>query len=251
MDEIALIEELAANAVPCLVWQELDGWRARYAGGVTRRANSVLAARHGGRLALDEKIALAEAFYRRRGAVCRIQLCPASAPAGLDAALAERGYTTGPPTLVQTGPLEPMLVNATDQVVVGEAFDEAWLAAYVAGEGETSPAKIAARREMLQRIGPPAGFAAASVDGRLAAVALGVVERGYLGIFSVATAPTHRGRGLAGAALGGLARWARGHGAERAYLQVYSPNAPAISLYARLGFGTLYEYWYRENAWAG
>jgi ribosomal protein S18 acetylase RimI-like enzyme len=251
-EQITLIEELAANAVPPLIWQELDGWRARYAGGVTRRANSVLAARDGARLALDERITLAEEFYGRRRAICRFQLCPASRPATLDEALAARGYTASAPTLVQTAPLERMLAHAASRAVVGESFDEAWLAAYAVGEGEADPAKIASRREMLQRIGPPAGFAALHEGGRIAAVALGVVERGHLGIFSVATAPEARGRGLATATLGDLAGWARGYGAHSAYLQVFSANAIAQRLYARLGFATLYQYWYREKAiWAG
>jgi ribosomal protein S18 acetylase RimI-like enzyme len=248
MDEISLIEELAANAVPPLLWQELDGWRLRYAGGVTRRANSVLLARHGGRLSVDAKIALAEQFYERRGALCRFQLCAASQPDGLEAALEARGYTASPPTLVQTAPLEALLAHAAGRVTVGEAFDEGWLAAYAAGEGETNPAKIAARREMLRRIAPRAGFAALREGAQIAAVALGVVERGHLGIFSVATAPSHRGRGLARATLGDLAAWACEAGASRAYLQVFSANAPALRLYERLGFSTLYPYWYRERA---
>ncbi|HMQ34038.1 MAG TPA: GNAT family N-acetyltransferase, partial [Chloroflexaceae bacterium] len=208
--------------------------------------------REGGQLGLDERIALAEAFYRRRGALCRFQICPASRPAGLDAALEARGYTSGPATLVQTAPLAALLPLAAGRAGVAESFDEAWLAAYAEGEGETSAAKIASRREMLGRIGPPAGFAALREGGRIAAVALGVVERGHLGIFSVATAPAWRGRGLARAALGDLAAWAGEHGAHTAYLQVFSANAPALRLYERLGFGTLYQYWYREKTvWAG
>lgn len=246
-DTISLIEELAANAVPPLLRQEVDGWHMRFAGGVTRRANSVLAARHGGRVGLDEKIALAEQFYARRGALCRIQLCLVSQPAGLDGLLEARGYSVSPPTLVQTAPLAALLPYAEGRAAVGEAFDEAWLAAYAEGEGEVNPAKIAARREMLQRIAPLAGFAALREGGAIVAVALGVVERGHLGIFSVATRPADRGRGLARAALGDLAAWAREHGAAQAYLQVFSTNAPALRLYERLGFSTLYPYWYREK----
>lgn len=250
IEQISLIEELAANAVPAEIVQELDGWRLRYNGGVTRRANSVLAARHGLAADLAGKLAAAETFYRRRGAGCRFQLCPASAPADLDTVLAERAYTRTTPTLVQTAPLAALRGPASHEALVSEQFDEAWLAAYVAGEGEQSPAKIAVRRRMLQLVGPPAGFAAATVDGQLAAVAFGVVERGWLGIFSVATRPDMRGRGLAGAALGALAAWAAGHRATNAYLQVMSVNGPALRLYGRLGFSTLYEYWYREAPWA-
>jgi ribosomal protein S18 acetylase RimI-like enzyme len=247
MDEIALIEELAANAVPPAIAQELDGWRLRFNWGVTRRANSVLAARRGARYSPDEKIAAAEAFYRRRRLPVRFQLCPASDPPELDAALAERGYAASTPTLVQTAPIHALGAVASDDASVSETFDEAWLAAYLEGEGETNPLKIGARREMLQRVGPPAGFAAARLDSRLAAVAFGVVERGWLGIFSVATVPALRGRGLASLALAALGAWARGHGAQSAYLQVMSTNAPALKLYSRLGFTTRYQYWYREQ----
>jgi ribosomal protein S18 acetylase RimI-like enzyme len=247
MDEIALIEELAANAVPPAVAQELDGWRLRYNAGVTRRANSVYAAREGTSLGFEDRIAAAEAFYSRRSLPARFQLCPASRPGDLDDMLGARGYSTTAPTLVQTGPLSNMLRLAVGMGQVSEQFDEAWLAAYVEGEGERDPAKIAARREMLQRTGPPAGFAATALDGRLVAVAFGVVERGWLGVFSVATSPAFRGRGFAAATLGELAAWAQGYGAARAYLQVLSTNEPALRLYGKLGFATRYQYWYREK----
>lgn len=248
MDEIALIEELAGNAVPALLWQELDGWRLRYSRGVTRRANSVLLAHHAGRFPLAEKIAHVEDFYARHGALCRFQLCPASLPTEVEATLEALGYTASPPTLVQVAPVAALLGRTAGQARVTAAFDELWLAAYAEGEGETSPLKIMARRKMLGRIAPLAGFAAAYVDGQIAAVALGVVERGHLGIFSVATRPAYRRRGLATILMGDLASWAAERGATRAYLQVFSSNSPALRLYERLGFTTLYPYWYRERA---
>lgn len=246
-NEIALIEELAANAVVPLMTQDVDGWRLRYSEGVTRRANSVFAARHSGTTPVAEKIALAEAFYGRRGVLCRFQLCPASRPDDLDAVLAERGYSLSPPTYVQTAAISDLLDAAAARADVDESFSEPWLQAYVEGEGETSPAKIASRRAMLQRIAPQAGFVSVEEHGQLAAVTLGVVERGWLGIFNTTTRPRFRRRGLALAAIGDLAEWARGYGATRAYLQVFSTNTAALRLYSKLGFSTLYEYRYRER----
>jgi ribosomal protein S18 acetylase RimI-like enzyme len=246
-EQIELIEELAANAVPAAMMQELDGWRLRFNGGVTRRANSVLAARLGSRLALGERLDLVEAFYVRFGASARFQLSPASQPGNLDELLAARGYLTETATHVQTSPLAPLLNQQPEPEAVADSYDERWLAAYIEGEGERDPLKINMRRAMLTRIGPPAGFAAREIDGIVAAVALGVVERGWLGIFNVATHPQFRRRGLAAAVVGDLAHWASGFGAQSAYLQVFSINTAALALYKRLGFTTDYSYWYRRR----
>lgn len=247
MDEIVLIEELAANAVPAAVIQEIDGWRMRFNMGATRRANSVLAAHDGEMLSLDERLALAEAFYARHGLPCRFQICPASRPAGLAEALLARGYRSVPAAHVQVAPLGPLRAGARGRARVSAQLSDTWLDAYVAGEGETNHVKIAARCEMLLRVGPPAGFVAIEVDGQIAAVALGVVERGWLGIFNVATRPGYRRRGMSQTLLCDLAAWAEGQGATRGYLQVSSTNPAALGLYAGLGFRTRYEYVYYEK----
>jgi N-acetylglutamate synthase len=247
MNAIRLIEELAANAVPAAVVQEVDGWRLRYNYGVTRRANSVLAHSVGARIDLAAKIAYAERFYARRNLPVRFQVCPASLPVELDAALEERGYTVPAPTSVQVAPVSALSGVDPGAADVAEQFDEPWLAAYVAGEGVTDPRAIAARGAMLQHVGPPCGYGAIRIDGQIAAVAQGVVERGWLGIFTVQTLPAFRRRGLARQVLSALAAWAATQGAQNAYLQVLSSNAPAVNLYTQMGFATLYEYWYRER----
>ncbi len=85
-------------------------------------------------------------------------------------------------------------------------------------------------------------------DGRIVAVGRGCAERGWLGIFAMATRPDQRGRGHARAVLDALGAWAAASGATRAYLQVEARNETAIRLYGAVGFREAYRYHYRELA---
>ncbi|NJN18081.1 MAG: GNAT family N-acetyltransferase, partial [Oscillochloris sp.] len=191
-----------------------------------------------------------EAFYARRGLPVRFQLNPSSQPVDLDAHLDARGYTVDSAiTSVQVAAISTLVAHGSGVAEVREQPDAAWLAAYWASEGIADPRKQQAQQQMLARIGPPAGFATLLIDGEVAALALGVVERGWLGIFSVATVPAYRRRGLGTQALADLAIWAQHHGADHCYLQVMHANAPALALYRRLGFEPRYDYWYRVK-WA-
>src|SRR5687768_17494403 len=92
------IEERAAGAWPALATVEVDGWLARFAGGYTRRANSVWPLDEG-RRAPEEKVAECERLYAERGQACIFKLTPVQAE--LDALLERRGYTREAESLVQ------------------------------------------------------------------------------------------------------------------------------------------------------
>ncbi len=243
-----MIEELAANAWPAAVTQAVDGWRLRFNWGVTSRANSVWPNEDGGGAPLDEKIGAAESFYARRGLPACFQISPAARPAGLDDVLAQRGYGIRLRTSVQAADIGPiagrMAERAGGCVTLSDAPDEAWLDTY-ARAGAMGDHERSMRRGILERIGPRAAFALARLDDAPAAVGLGVLERGWLGVFCMETLPDMRRHGAAASILAALAGWAGECGAERAYLQVVEANEPAVRLYARAGFATLYGYHYR------
>jgi ribosomal protein S18 acetylase RimI-like enzyme len=243
------LEELAANAWPAAVVQIVDGWRLRFNWGVTRRANSVWPNDTAGRFTLKEKLALVEEFYARWGGPARYQLCPAAQPANLDTILAERGYRTDALTAVQTAPLATVLArtepNPAYIITVTDTFDELWFATYRQAEQVDAQA-AEARRAILQRIGPRTGYALLRVNGQAAAIGLAVTEQGWSGIFSMVTRPEFRRQGAATAILHALARWSQQHQSSQMYLQVMENNAPALALYERVGFETLYHYHYRE-----
>jgi ribosomal protein S18 acetylase RimI-like enzyme len=249
LEGVRRLEALAARAWPAAEVRPLHGWLLRCTEGVTRRANSVLANdADPGAPPLAERLARVEEFYAGRGVPARFQLCPASRPPDLDDFLARRGYRLECPTGVQTASLAEVADRSAAapaaEVLVADELREPWFAVYLEAEGVDEWA-AAVRRGILRRIAARTGFALLRVDGRPAAVGLGVLEDGWVGVFNMVTRPEFRRRGLATAVLRALGRWAAGHGAERAYLQVVADNTPAVALYARLGFGTRYQYHYR------
>ena len=95
---------------------------------------------------------------------------------------------------------------------------------------------------MLERIEPASAYALAGED---LGVGLAVCERGWAGLFCVATAASARRRGIARNVVHALTRWAAARGARRIYLQVETANAPAHALYAGVGFRRSHGYHYR------
>ena len=252
-EDILLIETLAANAWPPERTVHVDGWRLRSAGGITRRANSVWSNADTGAANLEENLAAVEHHYAVLGQPSIFQICDAARPADLDATLARRGYGANSHTFVQTAPIRDLLQNLPPlrlypqfEIEVSEEFYDDWFALYCLSE-EVSGHAAAIRGGILQRIEPAHGFALLHIDGEPAAVGLGVVESGWLGIFCMATLPPFRRQGAAGAILRTLAIWGQLYDAQQSYLQVMQNNPPAQQLYAKAGFATAYHYHYREK----
>jgi GNAT superfamily N-acetyltransferase len=218
---------------------ELDGWRLRFAHGITGRANSVWP-NGDGALPLDEKIERAEAWYRERGLATLFQLTEAARPARLEEALVARGYEArGVPVSVETASLDDVLARTSGDAEVSTDFDDAWLDLWAGSRGF---ANLDAARGLLT-----AGDAAfASIGGE--AVGRGVVSGSWLGITSMVTVPSARRRGRARAIVHALARWAAAQGCTHAMLQVESTNEAARTLYASVGFVPHHDYHYRKLA---
>jgi ribosomal protein S18 acetylase RimI-like enzyme len=243
---ITHLEELSLNAFPSLQTGLYDGWVLRFADGYTRRANSVNAL-YPSSLDVDKKIALCEAAYSARGQRTQFKITPAVHPANLDAILAEKGYEKEALTAVQTLDLRRVAQATTEGVALAGRASEVWLAALCRLSSVEARHHDTVRR-VLESAVPQMCFAAVFQDETIVAVGLAVLERGFVGLFDIVTEARWRKRGFGTQLVGGLLAWGRESGAERAYLQVMCDNAPALRLYARLGFGEEYRYWYRVKA---
>lgn len=247
-DLIQRIEHLAFRAWPATEVEEYDGWQARFAHGVTHRANSVWPNGSGEVESLDAKLAWAEAFYAARGRPAIFQMCPASQPPNLDSVLDARGYTASRETEVQLASTAEVLAGVGESrfsVTMGEMCDDRWLAAYRELEG-IGAADAERRAQIMRRISPSTAYAIAWSGITACAVGSAVCDGGWVGVFNMTTAPAFRRQGAARAVLSALARWAADD-AVGVYLQVMRNNVPALALYGKLGFKTLYRYHYRSK----
>ena len=248
-------EEACLNGWPALSSVLLDGWLLRFAEGHTKRANSVnviASVRATGVRALADKIRDCEALYAAHGLPTIFRLSSAYPQDDLSEALDAAGF--GAPldeTRVLVAETLPAATapGATVDLTEG-APAPSWLDAFARiTHLDARAARLNGR--ILDALAVPAVFAAVEApDGTTGAVALGAVHDGLVCLNSVATAVDHRGRGLAGRAVGAVMAWAKARaGAEAACLQVGAENAPALALYRRLGFTTeISRYHYRIAA---
>lgn len=253
---VRLLEELSINAWPALQTTHDDGWVIRMADGHTRRANSVQLLYAATGDDPDAKIARCEAAYHTHGLPSAFKLTsPASAdPTNdpLEDLLAARGYERNGESSVQTLDLaQQKETEASGQANTSAiltidmgAMPVAWLDAVVQF-GLLVPARQTTLSRMLANLLPSHGFAILTDAGNPVAVGLGVVERGHLGLFDVGVDPQQRRQGFGRDLINRMLAWGHAQGAHTAYLQVMEGNAPALALYAQLGFREQYRYWYR------
>ena len=243
------LEELGANAFPAGVTQQLDGWFLRASWGESRRLNSALPNGDNGYHSLAEKLALVEAFYETQGQSPRFQISPACQPADLDEQLVARGYrATAGRANVQIASIATVLSHAQAEqpVTLFHQLDPDWFAAYKRVSG-TSERGQQVRQMAWQRIPGRVAFALVCKGDEPAGVGLGVYERGWVGIFSMATRPEYQRQGIATSILQRLATWGAEQQANQLYLQVFSQNEAGLATYGRLGFTTRYQFYYRER----
>jgi len=245
------IEEASLNAWPALQQMVLDGWLLRFAGGYTKRANSVnpLYESQGD---IDHKIDYCERTYRARGLPAIFRLTP-FAPPTLNQILETRGYLYADRTAVMHLDLARYPPDVRSDLgcrYLERPSVEDWLGVLCRLRREPL-GNHGLHRSILQTILGERLLASLVIGDLPVACGLGVLEDGMVGIFDVLTGRPHRNKGYGTKLMVGLLARARQAGAQHAYLQVMCSNAPAWNLYTELGFQELYTYWYRIQSVEG
>ncbi|RRJ63532.1 GNAT family N-acetyltransferase [Paenibacillus oralis] len=258
------LEELAASGWPPRELRPLGSWQLRANDGVTRRANSVLAA---GPFPEGDWLEEVERFYRERGLPTCFHVSEYSPPE-LDSLLAAAGYEKVMSCLLLTASCRDIIKRAEDLglvcpamvltegaeglritnggVILAPEASEPWLDDFLRMEGFPE-SRREGYRSIFAAMPSPKAFVTI-VDqgqGEPIGVATAVIEAGWAGISNVVVDPRHRRKRAAARMLITLAVWSAEAGAEGMYLQVLEKNAPALELYGKLGFSAVSGYHYR------
>lgn len=243
---VQALETRLVNAWPALETQIVDGWVVRFAKGYTKRANSASP------LVADASLddAAIEQILRQfdlQGLRPTFRLTGLEAP-DVDRRLAARGLVEIEPSYGMAAEIAKLAIEPQveiDPAVAIETKPKArWLKDVAAAYGgdKADHAKLTA---IVERIRQPTGFATLTIDDKSSAWGLGVVERGFVGLFDIVVVPDFRGLGLGRQIVCALTGWASRLGAEQAYLQVREDNEVARDLYRTLGFRDIYRYTHR------
>jgi ribosomal protein S18 acetylase RimI-like enzyme len=232
--DVASIEQATLAAVAPETVEEREGWLLPVDHGTIGRARSAVPLQH---TDTDPGVlGRIEAYYAARGLPAVFRLATDACFDGLRHELRQRGYGADKPTLVQLGTVARMReVSSQASAEVHAAPDAAWTALFL-GEG-FDPVDGACRVRALGR-----------AQGSVYASVRAAFGHGWVSVHGMRTAAGHRGRGLAGRVLAGLADAALARGMARVFLQVEAGNTAAQALYRRAGFETAWSYVYWRRA---
>jgi GNAT superfamily N-acetyltransferase len=240
-DFMMKIEHASLNAWPAPRQMIYDGWLLRFAGGHSKRVNSVNPL-YGSRLPLQAKIHTCEAIYASQGQPCIFRLSDLTSTQELAQALKAVGYEPFDPTIV-LGRNLAMGEGYPSEVTVMEMPVEDWFrmrAQFI----RVSASDRLVHEAILSSIVPDRVLMGLFVRGKPIACGMGVVEGALMGFFSIYTAASWRRKGFGSLIMRALSDWGLERGATYGYLQVEGDNKPARAMYQKMGFESCYQYVY-------
>ena len=243
-EKILLYEELSLNALPALQTQFYDGWVLRYTSGYgyTSRANSVNIL-YPSKIDISAKVVECEKRYFGQGLPMIFKITDGT-DSEFDQFLDKQGYMVANPTYMMVADIAANY-NEFNECILKDCIDEEWMHDYFALSKYVEPQKISIAKQVFANIKVAVFCCRIIKAGSTVACGLCVVERGYAGLFNIVVDEAHRGNGYGQKVCEALISAAKTNGAQTSYLQVVQDNFVAVNLYKKLGFNTLYSYWYR------
>lgn len=243
---IKTIEELSMNAWPALQTNLYDGWVLRFANGYTKRANSINPL-YNSTIPLDKKIECCEIKYIQQNLPVVFKLTPDSCPKNIDSVLEKRGYLRLDETSVRVLKMSQYSCRKPEGVYIEKNLNNDWFNGFANCSNMVNTRNQLSAKKIMDYIMGEVIYVSKKIEENIVGCGLGVIERGYLGVFDIIVDEGYRGKGYGQDIMDGILNTAVEKGVNTAYLQVVAGNLPAEKLYDKLGFTEAYRYWYRKK----
>lgn len=244
------LEAVGLRAWPAASVQYDGSWQIRLtAGHPSRRLNSVNPLDPSDRRDIAARVARAAERFEAYGRAPVFRQTPLSPPE-LDTHLEQQGWKRCDETLVMMAGIDAMaLDDAADHLPMRDTGR--YVDASLSIHGRPAGMKPVLS-EIIGAIRPRTGLFVLEREGEgPVASVMCVHDNDLAGIFELSTREGLRRRGHGVGLLRSALKWARLHGAEKAWLQVEAKNEAALALYSGMGFQEIYRYAYRERSGAG
>ncbi|WEX09017.1 GNAT family N-acetyltransferase [Chelativorans sp. AA-79] len=252
VERLAIIRRFEAagfRAWPATSVQYDGTWAVRLtASHPAKRLNSINPLDPSDDRRLGERIALAARRFKAYGRPLTFRISPLAAPA-IPAHLDAEGWTAfGRSKVMRLVLSEAALASAVDQIPLKDLNRFVSAAFEVHGyEAELRPGFT----EVVSSIKADTGLFVLEQNDVSVSTAICVHDGALAGLFEVATAREHRGKGFGKRMLLSALKWAFTRGARIAWLQVEENNEAGLALYRALGFEEIYSYHYRRPGQEG
>ncbi len=260
------LQELTSLGWPAVETQQIGDWTVRFSSGITRRANSVIAAgMPDDRGALDQAVDEVERRSAERWLDPTFQLWQPPEETSEDDQADEffagqerladlldgRGYQVAAPTRVLWMARRgfPPESEWDRSIQVSETLEDDWLAAYAPSTSDVDPASRLVHRRLLSG-GRSRFYTALDADGAIGGVAkVSLVtpadtDQTFAGIYAFWVREDLRGQGVSAALLDAIFNHLVRLGVAGCWLQVEERSARALSVYRAAGFSTVARYRY-------
>jgi GNAT superfamily N-acetyltransferase len=245
LSQVRRLEAVGFRSWPATNTHYDGAWAIRLtAGHPAKRLNSVNPLDPADHSDLERRIERVGERFRSFGRPLIFRLTPLASP-DLEKALDARGWRRFDETLVMAVDLTKVpLDGAIDHLPVKDTGR--WVDNIIA-MNEASPDLKPGLSELIGSVHAQVGlFHTENAEHQPCSAAMCVQDNDLAGLFEVVTHPDYRKQGKGMEIVKASLRWAKSHGARRAWLQVVSDNQAAISLYHTLGFSEVYRYAYRQ-----
>lgn len=243
--EIRTIEELTINAFPALQTEIYDGWILRFSNGYTYRANCICPI-YSSEESPSKKIHFCEKKYMNKG-MSPIFKITSGTDGEIDKALDNDGYIKVKTVNIMYSLIETMVIDNAGGIEVTNCIDDEWLNAAVRLSGIQEESLQEIQRKILKNIVSNLVCVKAKMNGVIIGCGLGIIDNGYIGLYNIHVDENYRRMGIGLNICKTILKAGIENNVNKAYLQVHSLNDKAINMYHKLGFQTLYTYWFREK----